>query len=148
MAGFSLVNCDADGNPLRPIAVVAQAISATYAENAQLYRRVGFMPPWTSYVAVDGDRAVGGGAFVGPPRENCVEIAYFTLKELEGRGYATRTAAELVRIARAADPHIIISALTLPELNASAKILTRLGFSVVGKVQDPDAGEVWQWRTG
>ena len=41
-----------------------------------------------------------GGAFVGAPQDNCVEIAYFMLKEKEGRGYATNTVAGLIDIAR------------------------------------------------
>jgi ribosomal-protein-alanine N-acetyltransferase len=145
--GFSLVQCGADGNPLMPIPVVADAIAATYSANGDLYRRVGFVPPWVSYVAVDDGRAVGGGAFVGRPCENRVEMAYFTLKELEGLGYATRTAMELVAIARNSIPEIIITAFTLPEANASTKILSRLGFNYFGNAHDPDAGDVWEWRT-
>jgi len=144
---FSLVRCGADGSPLTPISDVPETIVVTYAANADLYRRVGFVPPWVSYIAVDDGRAVGGGAFVGPPRENRVEIAYFTLKELEGLRYATRTAAELVAIARKANPGIIIAAFTLRESNASTKILQRLGLRLFGEAQDPDAGDVWEWRS-
>jgi RimJ/RimL family protein N-acetyltransferase len=126
---------------------VPDAIVATYAANADLYRRVGFVPPWVSYVAVEDGRAVGGGAFVGSPRGNCVEIAYFTLQEFEGRGYATRTASELVAIARNANPGITIVAFTLRESNASTKILQRLGLRLFDNAQDPDAGDVWEWRS-
>jgi [ribosomal protein S5]-alanine N-acetyltransferase len=144
---FSLVRCGADGIPLTPISDVPEAIVVTYAANADLYRRVGFIPPWVSYIAVDDGRAVGGGAFVGSPRDNRVEIAYFTLKELEGRCYAMRTASQLVTIARNVNPGIIIAAFTLRESNASTKILQRLGLRVFGDAQDPDAGDVWEWRT-
>ena len=144
---FSLVPCGADGSPLTPILDVPEAVVATYAANADLHRRVGFIPPWVSYVAVNDGRAVGGGAFVGPPRENRVEIAYFTVAELEGHGYATRTAIELVAIARSANPEITITAFTLRENNASTKILRRLGLKLFGDAQDPDAGAVWEWRT-
>jgi ribosomal-protein-alanine N-acetyltransferase len=143
---FSLVRCGADGAPLEPIPVIPGAITATYSANAELYRRVGFTPPWVSYVAVDSGQAVGGGAFVGPPREDRVEIAYFTLPEFQGRGYATRTAAELVAIARKFDPRTTITALTLQEHNASTKILARLGFRLFGDARDADAGDVWEWR--
>src|SRR5665213_3003643 len=142
---FALVCCGEDGRPLLPIPEVPDAIAATYQANADLYRRVGFIPPWVSYLAVDRDRAVGGGAFVGAPRHNRVEIAYFTCKELEGLGYATRTATELVVIARKALPGIILSAFTLRETNASTKILSRLGFRQVGDAKDPDDGDVWEW---
>lgn len=144
---FSLVRCGADGSPITPISDVPEAIVASYAANADLYRRVGFVPPWVSYVAVDDGRAVGGGAFVGPPRDNCVEIAYFTLRELEGRHYATRTAFELAAIARNANAGIVIRAFTLRESNASTKILQGLGLRLSGDAQDPDAGDVWEWRT-
>ncbi len=144
---FALIRCDAEGRPVTPIATVPIAIAATYPANADLYRRVGFVEPWVSYVAVDGDQAVGGGAFVGPPRDNRVEIAYFTLKQLERRGYATQIAAHLVSIARKLEPGIIVSALTLQEDNASTAILQRLGFTLFGNARDPDAGDVWEWRT-
>src|SRR5580658_151878 len=136
---FSLARCGADGVPLKPIPDVSHEVVATYAANADLYRRVGFIEPWVSYVAVVDGQAVGGGAFVGPPRENRVEIAYFTLKEFEGRGYASRTASELVAIARNFRPEIVITALTLQEVNASTKILQRLGFGLFGDAHDHDA---------
>lgn len=144
---FSLVRCDANGIPQAPISVVPDAIAATYAANAAIHRRLGYAVPWVSYIAVDADCAVGGGAFVGPPRENCVEIAYFTLTELQGRGYATRTATELVAIARKTLPGLVIKAFTLQEENASTKILRHLGLGLFGNAHDPDAGEVWEWRT-
>jgi RimJ/RimL family protein N-acetyltransferase len=91
---------------------------------------------------------VGGGAFVGPPRDGVVEIAYYTLAAHQGRGHATATAAALCAIARAAQPGIVLEAFTLPERNASTAILARLGFRQVGTAQDPDAGTVWAWRAG
>jgi [ribosomal protein S5]-alanine N-acetyltransferase len=143
---FALIRCGADGVPEQPIAAVPEAIAATYRANADLFRRVGYCVPWVSYIAVDSNRAVGGGAFVGPPRENCVEIAYFTLAELQGLGYATRTAAELIAIADQSRPGVVVRALTLQQFNASTKILQRLGFVVFGNAHDADAGDVWEWR--
>jgi ribosomal-protein-alanine N-acetyltransferase len=144
---FSLIRCGIDGLPVVPISLVSDAIRSTYAATADLYRRVGFVEPWVSYIAVNSGQAVGGGAFVGSPRENRVEIAYFTLPEFEGRSYATQTATELIAIARGTIPSIVITALTLPEQNASTTILRRLGFSLFGDARDPDAGDVWEWRT-
>jgi RimJ/RimL family protein N-acetyltransferase len=119
---------------------------AACAQSADLYKRVGFEIPWVSYVASDSGVAVGGGAFVGPPKDNVVEMAYFTLDEFQGRGYATRTAHKLLEIARIARPSISIKAFTLPQRNASTKILEGLGFKVIGFAHDDDAGEVWEWR--
>lgn len=143
---FSLVRCDADGRPVQPIAGLTAELEANCAGTADLYRRVGFVEPWVGYVAVVDGEGVGGGAFVGPPTDNCVEIAYFTLKEHEGRGFASQTAAGLVEIARQAAPQVQLKAFTLMEQNASTRILQRLGFEVIGTSQDPDAGEVWEWR--
>ncbi len=90
---------------------------------------------------------MGGGAFVGPPQDGHVEIAYYTLKEHEGLGYASRTAASLVDIARRHDPQVKLLAFTLMEQNASTRILGKLGFRLCGTAQDADAGEVLEWRT-
>jgi ribosomal-protein-alanine N-acetyltransferase len=144
---FSLIRCGIDGLPVAPISQVSEAITSTYAATADLYRRVGFVEPWVSYIAVSSGQAVGGGAFVGAPRENRVEIAYFTLPEFESRSYATQTATELLAIARKTVPRIVVTALTLPENNASTTILQRLGFRLFGNARDPDAGDVWEWRT-
>jgi ribosomal-protein-alanine N-acetyltransferase len=143
---FSLIRCAADGNPVEPVAALPAKIAANCTATAELYRRVGFVEPWVGYVAVSAGCAVGGGAFVGPPRENRVEIAYYTLKEFESRGFATQTAARLVAIARQSLPGIVITAYTLPEQNASTRVLQRLGFELFGDARDPDAGDVWEWR--
>lgn len=115
-------------------------------QSAALYRRIGYQSPWVSYVATDANRGVGGGAFVGAPLDGVVEIAYFTLPEFSGRGYATLTARHLVAIAQRAIPDIVLKAFTLPQVNASTRILEQLGFKRTGLAQDADAGEVWEWR--
>lgn len=102
--------------------------------------------PWVGYIAVADGTVVGGGAFVGPPADGLAEIAYCTCSGCEGRGYATQTATALVEIARHHDPAVSLKAYTLMQDNASTRILKRLGFSVAGTAQDPDAGEVWEWR--
>lgn len=143
---FTLIPCDAHGLPVQAVAVWPDALAANCRATADLYRRVGFVPPWIGYVAVVEGRGVGGGAFVGPPREGFVEIAYFTLEHEQGRGYASRTAAALVALARTEDPRLGLRAFTLKEENPSTRILKGLGFSVVGTAQDADAGEVWEWH--
>lgn len=143
---FALVRCDEAGSPVEPLAPLAPELAANNAATAELYRKVGYVEPWVGYVAVVDGRGVGGGAFVGPPRDGVVEIAYFTIGSEQGKGYASRTAAALVDIARTHDPEIGLKAFTLKEENASTGILTRLGFRIVGTAQDPDAGEVWEWR--
>jgi RimJ/RimL family protein N-acetyltransferase len=143
---FRLVRCDEDGSPVESLPNMPPDVAANCAGTADLYRRVGYAAPWVGYVAVAEGVIVGGGAFVGPPTDGVAEIAYYTCSGCEGRGYATRTATALVEIARRHDPAVGLKAFTLMQGNASTRILQRLGFSVVGTAQDPDAGEVWEWR--
>ena len=142
---FALIRCDANGLPIEPVEL-SKEISAACTQSAELYKRIGYEIPWVSYIAADAGVGVGGGAFVGAPRGGAVEIAYFTLEEFQGRGYATQTARQLVSIAREAAPAISLKAFTLPVVNPSTKILQRLGFAKAGLAHDDDAGEVWEWR--
>ena len=146
LSEFSLVRCAPDGIPTEPVVHMPDALVANCVATADLYRRIGYSEPWVGYVAVDAGQGVGGGAFVGAPQDNCVELAYFTLKEYEGRGYATRTVAALIEIARQQEPQIVLKAFTLREHNASTSILQHYGFRVVGNARDKDAGTVWEWR--
>ena len=110
-----------------------------------IYPSDGPAMPWVGYLAeVDGEW-VGSCAFKSPPVDGAVEIAYFTFPGHEGRGYAARMARELVTLARehgAAQ----IRAQTLPEPNASTRILEKLGFRWAGAVQHPEDGTVWEWQ--
>jgi [ribosomal protein S5]-alanine N-acetyltransferase len=138
---FRLLQCDRDGRPTGELDPMPEALVQACQQSAELYRRIGYQPPWVSYVAADGNAGVGGGAFVGAPRDGIVEIAYFTLAEFMGRGYATLTARCLVSLARRAMPQIVLKAFTLPQVNASTKILERLGFERTGLAHDDDVGE-------
>ena len=105
--------------------------------------------PWAGYLAVDtrDRRLVGTCAFKGPPDDGgAVEIAYFTFPDYEGRGYARAMALALSDIAAEHDSVRTLRAHTLPEVNASGRILTRLGFVNLGAVIDPEDGTVWRWE--
>ena len=52
---------------------------------------------------------------------------------------------QLIEIARAAEPEIKIFAFTLPEKNASNRILQKLAFQFAGETQDEDQRNVWRW---
>lgn len=111
-----------------------------------LYGRVGCVPPFTGYLAIESERCVGTCGYAAPPREGVVEIAYFTFPEYEGQGVATRMAASLIAIAQRADPGLRIIAHTLAERNASQRILEKLGFRDVGLIDHPEDGTVRLWR--
>lgn len=106
-------------------------------------------PVWSGYFAIDDtDHFVCGcGGFKGnPDAEGRVELAYFTHPDYENAGYATALAGELVKIARGHAPAVRgVLAHTLPERNASCRVLEKNGFVFVGPVEDPDDGHVWRW---
>jgi ribosomal-protein-alanine N-acetyltransferase len=142
---FRLIPIGRDGRPQVPLIDLPEDIRAMLDATADMHARIGFEPPWIGYLALDGDEVVGGGAFVGPPQDGRVEIAYFTRPEHEGRGHAAKTAAALVAIAREAQPGLAISAKTAPEPGPSPAILTRLGFQRDGVAIDHEIGEAWAW---
>src|SRR5262245_36657572 len=95
----------------------------------------------------DGN-VVGRGGFKGPPgADGVVEIAYGVAPEHQGKGYATEAAAALVSYAFSDGQVRVVRAHTLPESNASTRVLTKCGFRRVGEVIDPDDGLVWRWET-
>jgi len=90
--------------------------------------------------------AVGNWAFKGPPNAGRVEIAYGIDEAYRGRGYATQAARALTDFALDSTGVEIVQAHTLPEENASTRILRRTGFAYVGEVVDPEDGLVWRWE--
>lgn len=103
---------------------------------------------WSGYFVVDTDTrdVVGSCAFKGQPtEEGTVEIAYFTFPDFEGKGYATSMACRLIDLARTSETIKRVIAHTLPEKNASTRVLEKAAMSFVGEVVDPDDGRVWQW---
>jgi [ribosomal protein S5]-alanine N-acetyltransferase len=110
------------------------------------FEKIGFVPPWVGYVAVENSLPVGTCAFKSPPVDGRVEIAYGTMPGFEGRGIATAMARELVRIAQQENESLTIFAQTLPEENASTAILKKLGFRLIGSVEHPEDGTVWEWE--
>ncbi|MSU64399.1 MAG: N-acetyltransferase [Pedosphaera sp.] len=90
---------------------------------------------------------IGTCGFTGPPgTDGVVEIAYGVALEHQGKGYATEAAAALVGYAFSNGQVRLIRAHTLPESNASARVLTKCGFHRVGEVIDPEDGLVWRWE--
>ncbi len=113
---------------------------------SQLYQAVGFEPPWICYVALTNEKVVGTCGFKAAPQAGRVEIAYFTFPEYEGKGIATQMARLLVSIARDALAGVVVAAQTLPERNASHRVLEKLGFSCKGSLQHPEDGLVLEWH--
>ena len=90
---------------------------------------------------------IGTCGFVGPPGlDETVEIAYGVEPAYEGKGYATEAAQSLTAFAFASGRVRIVRAHTLPQRNASTRVLTKCGFRLVGDVMDPVDGLVWRWE--
>jgi [ribosomal protein S5]-alanine N-acetyltransferase len=118
-------------------------------QTAALLHKTGAPIPWTGYLAVDRAHhaIVGTCSFTAPPDpEGVIEIAYFTFPLFERRGYASAMAAGLMELAQRAAEVRKVRAHTLREMNASTRILEKLGFERTGETVDPDAGRVWRWE--
>ena len=109
------------------------------------YPKIGYHPPWIGYFIKRNGQIVGACGFTGPPKENRVEVSYWTFKDYEGQGIATGACQHLVSLAKTADPSIVITAKTEPFRNASTKILERNHFVFKGVVQDDEIGDAWEW---
>jgi [ribosomal protein S5]-alanine N-acetyltransferase len=146
MPKLRLIPIDRSGSPSDASLQLDDCSREVCAATASLYEKVGYVSPWLGYLAVFNERIVGACSFKGPPASSKVEIAYFTFPEFEGRGVATSMARELLTLAMAAGPGIIVTAQTLPQRNASTAILEKLGFKRNGMGVDPEVGEVWEWE--
>ena len=100
-----------------------------------------------SLVHRETGKEVGRCGFKGPPTaDGTVEIAYGIDVDHQGRGYATEAAEALVCAAFESGRVHLVRAHTLPEENASTRVLRKCGFSFVGEVIDPEDGKVWRWE--
>ena len=109
--------------------------------------RAGSTAPWTGYLVVceATNRTIGCCGYKGlPDADSRIEIAYHTFEPYEGKGYAGAMARMLTAIAEdhGAEPF----AHTLPERNASCRILERCGYALTGPVEDPEDGTIWLWE--
>jgi ribosomal-protein-alanine N-acetyltransferase len=90
---------------------------------------------------------IGSCGYKGPPDpEGSVEIAYSVDPDYQGRGYATEAARAMVDFAFGSSGVRLVRAHTLPENNASTRVLTKCGFEQVAEVLDPEDGLVWRWE--
>jgi ribosomal-protein-alanine N-acetyltransferase len=92
-------------------------------------------------------KCVGQCGFKGPPGDDgAVEIAYSIDPKHQNHGYATEAAAALALYAQIRGTVRAVRAHTLPEPNASSRVLTKCGFVRIGEVIDPEDGLVWRWE--
>lgn len=105
-----------------------------------------------SFEIRENGQRVGIICFKGPPiTDAAVEIAYSIDEPHRNRGIATEATTALTEFAFRQPEVMCVRAHTLPEPNASTRVLTKSGFTCLGAIQDPEDGTVWRWernRTG
>ena len=143
---MDLVVITESGELAKPVPATPHVAMEVVKATTQLYRAVGYQPPWIGYLAIENGACVGTCGFKSPPQNNRVEIAYFTFPGNESLGVATRMASELIRLAWDNMPAVTIAAQTLPEENASTSVLKKLRFRFVSTVEHPEDGLVWEWQ--
>ena len=94
----------------------------------------------------DTNKVLGRCGFKGPPGDGVVEIAYGVNPDQQSKGYATEAAQILTDYAFASGKVQVVRAHTLPDWNASTRVLTKCGFRRIGEVIDPEDGLVWRWE--
>jgi ribosomal-protein-alanine N-acetyltransferase len=68
------------------------------------------------------------------------------LARLPGKGFATEAATALVDFASSSDRVRTVCAYTLPEMNASTRVLEKCGFRKTGEIFDSENDLVWRWE--
>ena len=113
-------------------------------------RRATGPDPWVFGFAVihrDDQCVIGAASFKGPPDDaGVVEIAYGIVPAYQGQGYATESASALVAFAVERVDVRTIRAHTMPDGNASMRVLVKSGFQLVGDVVDEEDGVVCRWE--
>ena len=123
---------------------------ATFAEALKLTRDALAANPsgaaWGArfFVARDQPELVGWGGFKGPPKDDAVEIGYEIAEARRGRGLATAATRAMLAEAFADERVTAVIAHTLPERNASNRVLEKAGFRFEGEAQEDDE-LVWRF---
>lgn len=95
----------------------------------------------------DGDIPVGHAGFTKPPGpDGLVEIGYGVNPEYQGKGFATEATQALLAFAFESGRVRVVRAHTLPQPNASTRVLTKCGFQHLGEIDLPEDGVVWRWE--
>jgi RimJ/RimL family protein N-acetyltransferase len=94
----------------------------------------------------DPPTLVGWGGFKGPPADGVVEVGYSIAPAFRGRGLATDATCAL--LAEAFDDREVAAVIahTLPEHNASTRVLEKTGFTLDGDALEGEQ-PVWRWIT-
>jgi RimJ/RimL family protein N-acetyltransferase len=123
---------------------------ATFTEALQLTRDALAANPGGSawgvrfFVARDPPELVGWGGFKGPPKDGVVEVGFEIAEARRGRGLATAATRAMLAEAFADERVTAVIAHTMPERNASNRVLEKAGFRFGGEAQEDDE-VVWRF---
>jgi RimJ/RimL family protein N-acetyltransferase len=95
------------------------------------------------FVTTDPRELVGWGGFKGPPADGVVELGYEIAGSRQGRGLATAATRAMLAEAFADRRVSRVIAHTLPERNASNRVLEKAGLRFDGEARE---GERTVWR--
>lgn len=121
----------------------------SYRHALAVFERDPSILPWWTHVFVDraAGALVGSGGYSGPPTpEGVVEIGYEIAPAYRGRGLATEAAFALMSFAFEHPEVRVVEAHTLAMVNASTRVLEKIGMVFSGAQDDPAEGIVWVWR--
>ena len=96
------------------------------------------------FVARDPPELVGWGGFKGPPKDGVAEVGFEIAEARRGRGLATAATRAMLAEAFADERVTAVIAHTLPECNASNRVLEKAGFRFGGEAQE-DNEVVWRF---
>lgn len=101
---------------------------------------------WSARLFVAGDppELVGWGGFKGPPDDGIAELGYEIAEARRGRGLATAAARAMLVEAFADERVKMVIAHTLPERNASTRVLEKAGFRYDADAVE-DGEPVWRF---
>lgn len=106
-------------------------------------------PWWAPFLVVHlaAGSVIGLGGFKGPAdADGVIEVGYGIAPAFRGQGFATEATQALVDEARRRISLARVIAHTLPEHNASTRVLAKCGFHRAAELNDPEDGVIWRWE--
>ena len=73
-------------------------------------------------------------------------LAYEIASEYWNRGLATEAAQGMIDYAFSHEEVRAVIALTLAQINASSRVLQKVGMKFIAEVDDPEEGKIWRWQ--
>jgi ribosomal-protein-alanine N-acetyltransferase len=96
------------------------------------------------FVTGEPPELVGWGGFKGAPKDGVVELGYEIAESHRGQGIATAATRAMLEEAFADEAVTTVIAHTLPQRNASTRVLEKAGFTFDGEAREDD-NVVWRF---